>query len=217
MFYDGVQRSSLGHILQVSLWLLRVGISVVTRADVLPIDDVMGKLREVAGQEAAGCIESLDSESWKVDGGDLASSVGAKTEVFGTAYAELVRFVLQEEEKIASDERVIQDPAAGAMSGASSPSPVPSRWRRCMQLFGGCSQISGNSASGRGSGSSAAPVSTVRSAGRHSFETDMVLASRQRGQDAPECAWVRNNNVDAWKNFKKTNLAPTSQPTRTVP
>ncbi|CAM9117018.1 unnamed protein product [Ectocarpus sp. 4 AP-2014] len=194
-------------LFQVSLWLLRVGMSVVTRADVLPVNDMMGKLREVAGEEAVGCIESLDLESWKINGGDLASNVGEKTGVFGTAYADLVKFVLQEEEKIASDTRLIQDPVADAMSGVSDPVPVASRWCRFMQLFCGCSQISGNNASGRASGTSAVPSSTVRSAGRHSFETDMVLASRQRGPHAPECAWVRNDNLNAWKSFEKTNFA----------
>lgn len=46
--------------IQVSLWLLRVGIFVVSRADVLPVDDMMGKLREVAGEEATGIIGEVD-------------------------------------------------------------------------------------------------------------------------------------------------------------
>lgn len=189
----------------------------MTRADVLPVDEMMGKLREVAGEEAAGCVKNLDSESWKVDGGDLASSVGDKTEVFGAAYAELVKLVVQEEEKIAGNTRVIQTPEVDALPRVSSPGPVPSRRSQFLLCFGTCSQISCTKSLGVGLGTPAAPVSTVCSAGKPSFDTDMEFAVRQRGQNVPEYAWVRKDNLAAWTNYEKASLASSSQPTRRVP
>lgn len=77
-----------GMNLHVSLFLLRVRISVVDRANTLLVDTSMGKLREVVELEAAGCIEKVDLESLQqAPGGDDISSTGAKVEVFDTAYA----------------------------------------------------------------------------------------------------------------------------------
>lgn len=93
---------------------------LVARADPLPVDTLMGKLREVAGEEVAGCIERIDFESLpQPPGGDQASNIGTKVEVFGNAYANLAKLVEQEEETIAVETRVVQDPRAGAGSGAS--------------------------------------------------------------------------------------------------
>lgn len=200
----------------MSLFLLRVGISVVARADVLPVDTLMGKLREVAGEEVAGCIERVDLESLhQPPGGDHASSIGKNVEVFGTAYANLAKLVEQEEETIAVERRVVQDQGAGSSSpqrsvvqgtGSSSGGSwrfmLQSCWRHMLQSCRSCSTVAGNASSGGGAGISVAPVSTVLPAGKRSFETDMVLATRQRGQSAPECAWVRIKNRHAWETFK---------------
>lgn len=55
-----------------------------------------------------------------------------------------------------------------------------------------------------------APVSTVAPAGERSFEKYMVLASRQRGTEAPEWAWVRRVNNDKWRKFQSPSPATTA-------
>ena len=44
------------------------------------------------------------------------------------------------------------------------------------------------------------------------FDGDMVLASRHRPGDEPECAWVRRVNEEKWKNFESPNSAASMQP-----
>ncbi|CAM9778558.1 unnamed protein product, partial [Pylaiella littoralis] len=82
----------------VSLWLLPVGISVVTRADILPVDGVMETLEEVAGEEAAGILGEIDLGGRRPSGQDLVDKVNGQEQVFGTAYAELAKWVQQKED-----------------------------------------------------------------------------------------------------------------------
>eukprot|EP00752_Nemacystus_decipiens_P001293 g1285.t2 len=178
-------------LVQVSLWLLRVGISIVARADILPVDDVIGKLREVAGEEAAAYIQTLDLETLHDAGQSLADRIQEKVEIFSTAYAELVKFVNKEEEKIILNKRPVDPPVAvgpGAtvLSDTSTGSRAP--------IAGG--------AVGGGSAATAQPASATRAAGEMSFHHDMVLALRQRGEDEPEYAWVRRDNEKKWKNYE---------------
>lgn len=156
---------------QVSLWLLRVGVSVVARADVLPVDDVLGKLREVAGEEVAATINALDLPIEADD--DIAASVGRKVEVFQQAYDSLVEFVEEEEKKFMQTTRTIGGAAVGALSGGTTP-------------------IAGTTTGQPPSG---------HTAGKRSFETDMELVHRNRGGSVGgiEYAWVRKSNVSAWK------------------
>lgn len=86
--------------IQVCLWLVRVGVSVVTRADVLPVDDLPGVLREVAGVEIAATIDALDLTSFKASGSGIAANFKDWVEMFEGAYQELAKFVEEEEKKI---------------------------------------------------------------------------------------------------------------------
>lgn len=154
---------------QVSLWLLRVGVSVVARADILPVDDVLGKLREVAGEEGAAYIEAIDLNSLDARNRGLSLKAEQQVEVFGQAYRDFVAFVSEEEEKIVATAREV---GAGGIAGGGVPA------------------------------ASAAPIATVALARRRSYETDMVLASRQKYCDEPQWAWVRRVNVTKWKDFE---------------
>lgn len=102
----------------MSLWLLRVGVSVVARADILPVDDVLGKLREVAGEEAAACIEAIDLKSLDARNGELSSKAGKQVEIFGQAYAEFKEFVNEKEKKIADSTSQV---GVRVMAGAGMP------------------------------------------------------------------------------------------------
>lgn len=70
---------------QVSLWLLRVSVSVVARADLLPVDDLLEKLREVGGEEIAAQIKALDLKSTFGSEEVLGPNVERQMEVFGKA------------------------------------------------------------------------------------------------------------------------------------
>ncbi|CAB1103818.1 unnamed protein product [Ectocarpus sp. CCAP 1310/34] len=82
-------------VIQVALWTVRVGVSVVSRADILPVDDVMGKLREVAGEEAATMIGEIDVRGHcSLSGQDLVQEVDRKAEVFGSAFNKLADWAM---------------------------------------------------------------------------------------------------------------------------
>lgn len=179
----------------MSLWLVRAGVSVIARADVLPVDDMMGKLREVAGEEAAAYIEAFDAKSFQGGGQSLTEHVQENVELFSEAYAELVKFVEEEEKKIIISKRKV-DPVG---AGTASPSGVRS---------GSRAPIAG-SAPGVGS----AATSIARWAGQRSFESDMILSLRQRDEDEPEWAWVRKDNHARWQNFEVLNSVTPTPPT----
>jgi len=173
----------------VSLWLVRVGVSAVTRADILPVDEMIDKLREVAGEEAAAYIEAIDLKSFDARNGGLSSRAAKQKEVFDQAYADLVKFVKEQENGIVKARELgVGEDATSGGGGASGNAP------------------------GAGSPALTAPTSTVGSTGKRSFEGDMVLESRQRGTDPPEWAWVRRVNLEKWKRFESSNPAPAAQP-----
>lgn len=165
------------------MWLVRVGVSVIARADVLPVDSMMGKLREVAGEEAASYIEALDVNRLQEGGHSLTESVEEKVELFSEAYAELVKFVEEEEKKIIISKRNVDPPGPA-----------------------GADALIADSATSVGS----ADASMAHPAGQRSFERDMTLALRQRDNGEPEWAWVRRDNQERWKKFESPNpIAPT--------
>ena len=175
--------------LQVSLWLLRVGLSVVARADILPVDDVIGALREVAGEEATAYIEAIDLGSFEARHGGLSSKAVKQKEVFDEAYSELVTFVQEQESGIAVTSRELgAGDTATLGGGVASDNPVIGL-----------------------PAASTAPVSTVAPAGKRSFENDMVLESRQRGTDPPQWAWVRRVNLEKWQRFEHPNPVVATQ------
>lgn len=174
---------------QVSLWLIRVGASFVARVDIFPADDMIKELRALALEEGAAYIEALDVKSLQQSGQELADDVQQRVEVFGKAYAELCKFVSDEEEKIIVTKRTL----GPASSGATSRGVSASRSR------------APNSGSAVGGGAGA---------GKRSFEDDMVLSLRLRDGDEPECAWVRRENEEKWKTFeRRPNSATPSQAT----
>lgn len=181
--------------MQVSLWLLRVGVSVVARAEILPVDNLMGKLREVAGEETAAYIEAIDVKSFEARNGGLSSKVVKQKEVFDGAYTDLATFVLEQEKNI-----VVTSRELGAGDTAT--------------LGGGAT--SENAAIGVPAASTA-PVSTVSPTGKRSFEREMVLKSRQRGNDPPQWAWVRGVNLEKWQRFEDPISAAVAQATGAVP
>lgn len=183
-------RVSFYFSLQVSLWLVRVGVSAVTRADILPVDEMIDKLREVAGEEAAAYIEAIDLKSFDARNGGLSSRAAKQKEVFDQAYAELALFVEEQERSIVAKARELGvDEAATAGGGLASGNP-----------------------SGARPAASTAPMSTVGWAGKRSFEGDMVLESRQRGTEPPQWAWVRRVNLEKWKRFESPGATPAAQP-----
>lgn len=109
----------------MSLWLLRIGVSVVARSDILPVDGMLAELREVAGEEAAAWIEAVDLKSDDPRNTDLCAKAGEGQEVFGQAYDYLVVFVKEEEEKIAR--AASQSGAGGTAASAAPSSTVPVR------------------------------------------------------------------------------------------
>ena len=164
----------------MSLWLVRVGVSAVTRADILPVEDIIDMLREVAGEEAAAYIEAVDLASVEARNGGLSSRVVKQKEVFDQAYTDLASFVEEQEKSIVVTAREL---GVGGTATSSKDG------------------TSGNAAGGCPAASTA-PISTVASAGKRSFEGDMVLESRQRGADPPQWAWVRRVNVEKWRRFE---------------
>ncbi|CAM9310751.1 unnamed protein product [Laminaria digitata] len=196
-------------VIKVSLWLLRVGISAVTRADILPLDGVMKILEEVAGEEAAGILGETDLQDLLHPSGQgLVGTVNVQKEVFGTAYAELAKLVQQKENKIGDGG------CGGAVHGGRGCGWLCSWWRRSHNNTpaptgaGGGTASRGCAMSGNVTGgvpaAPVAPVSTVAPAGERSFEKDMVLACRQRGTEPPEWAWVRGVNKDKWQKFHQS-------------
>ena len=181
--------------MQVSLWLVRVGVSVVARADILPVDDMIGKLREVAGEEAARYIEAIDLQTFQARDGGLSSRAIKQKEVFGRAYADLVTFAEEQEKNIVVATRELGAGETATLGGGATSGKVDG----------------GTPAASR------APMSTVAPAGGRSFESDMVLESRQRGTDAPEWAWVRRVNVAKWQKFENPSPTPAAQATGGVP
>lgn len=201
---------------QVSLWLLRVGISVVTRADILPVEGVTEFLEEVAGGEPADMLGEIDLQGQHPSGQDLVDKVNGQKQVFGMAYAELSKWVQQKESEIGDGGCDAQTACnavdGGAVDGWRGCGWLCSSWRRSHNntpaptgAWGGTTSrgcaMSGN-ATGAVPAAPVAPVTTVAPAGQRSFEKDMVLASRQRGTEAPEWAWVRRVNKDKWQKFQ---------------
>lgn len=103
----------------MSLWLVRVGVSIFARADILPVDGVLGTLRDLAEEEAAAFIEAIDLNRVDARSGGLSAKAQEQVEVFGQAYADLVAFVAKEEEKIAA-----MASQSGVRSTAASAAPV---------------------------------------------------------------------------------------------
>lgn len=102
-----------------------MGVSVVARADILPVDGMLGELREVAGEEAAAWIEVIDLKSVDARNAGLSAKVDKQVEVYGQAYADLVEFISKEEEKIAV--AASQCNAGGAAASAAPVSTVAGR------------------------------------------------------------------------------------------
>ena len=212
----------------MSLWLLRVGISAVARADVLPVDDVVGKLREVAGEETAELIDNLDLRGYRPSGQDLVDKVKDQAEVFDKAYSELTKWVDAKEDEISAATGEIREVEGGAHTAGKADRGRPGGGWCCRGTLGRSwwrfqsekPQTTGTGQGGASGGevpdaTEAAPVSAVAQAGKRSFERDMILASRQRGTEVPEWAWVRKVNVDKWKRFQSPNPIPSTQPAPT--
>ncbi|CAN0201907.1 unnamed protein product [Scytosiphon promiscuus] len=165
-------------LVQVALWLLRVGVSVVARADIVPVDAVIDELRGIVGENAAAYIEAIDLNSVQARNGGISAKAEEQKEVFGQAYADLAKFVAEQEECIVGNTRDLGAGEAATVGGGAT---------------------SANAAGG---------------AGKQSFEGDMVLESRQRGNDPPEWAWVRVVNLDKWQKFESPDEpTPAAQPT----
>ncbi len=224
-----------------------MGISVVSRADVLPVEDVMEKLREVAGEQAATMIGEIDHRGHcSLSGLGLVNEVDRKAEVFGSAYKKLAEWVQGKENEISAATSETREPkisATGQIVGGTSTTGstvngdglvsaqtadnavgggaveggrgcgwlLCSWWRRSHNSTPAPAGTGVGTASGGGATSGnvtggvlAAPLATASnqaSAGERSFERDMVLASRQRGSEAREWAWVRRVNKDKWQKF----------------
>lgn len=108
----------------MSLCLLRVGVSVVARADILLVEGMLVELREEAGEEAAAWIEAIDLKSVDARNAGLSAKTDKQVEVFGQAYADLVEFI-SKEEKIAV--AASQSNAGGAAASAAPVSTVAGR------------------------------------------------------------------------------------------
>ncbi|CAN0447565.1 unnamed protein product, partial [Ascophyllum nodosum] len=80
-------------VIQLSLWLLRVGVSVVARADLLPMDDIMATLKEVVCEDVAEKMEALDLRHASDGEGATQSNLDRQVEIYGKAYRELAEFV----------------------------------------------------------------------------------------------------------------------------
>lgn len=192
-----------------------MGISVITRADILPVDGVMKTLEEVAGEEAAGILGEIDLQGQRPSGQDLVDKVNGQEQVFGTAYAELAKWVQQKEDEIGDGGDDAQTAGnavgGGAVHGGRGCGWLCSWLRRSHNNSptqppdAGCA-MSGN-VTGGVPAAPVAPVSTVAPAGERSFERDMILSSRQRGTEAPEWAWVRRVNKDKWQKFQSPSPA----------
>ena len=102
-----------------------MGVSVITRADILPVDGMLGELRELAGEEAAAWIEATDLKSVDARNAGLSAKANKQVKGFGQAYADLVEFISKEEEKIAV--AVSQSNAGGAAASAAPVSTVAGR------------------------------------------------------------------------------------------
>lgn len=181
-------------------------------------------LKEVAGEEAAGILGEIDLQGQRPSGQDLVDKVNDQKQVFGTAYAELAKWVQQKENEIGGGGGDAQTPGnavgGGAVDGGRGCGWLCSWWRRSHNntpaptgtgggtASGGCA-MPGN-VTGGVPAAPVAPVSTVAPAGERSFERDMVLASRQRGTEAPEWAWVRRVNKDKWQKFQSPSPATTA-------
>eukprot|EP00903_Cladosiphon_okamuranus_P020516 g18834.t1 len=89
--------------------------------------DVMGKLGEVAGEEAAAYIEVLDLKSLQDAGQRLTESIDKRVKVFSKAYAELVKFI-DKEEKIMDNKQRVGPAGTGAtargVSSSGSRAPI---------------------------------------------------------------------------------------------
>lgn len=80
---------------------------------------MLGKLREVAGEEAAAYIEAIDLKSVDARNAGISAKADKQVAVFGQAYADLVAFVTKEEETIA-----VTASQSGAGGIAASAAPV---------------------------------------------------------------------------------------------
>lgn len=77
-------------------------LSVVACADVLPVDDILGEVGEVASEEAAAWIEAVNLTSIDLRSEDMSAKAEKQVEGDGQACADLLAaFITNEEEKIA--------------------------------------------------------------------------------------------------------------------
>lgn len=109
----------------MSLWLLRIGVSVVARTDILPVDGMLAELRVMAGEEVAAWIEAIDLKSDDGLNVGLSANAEKQVQIYGKAYSDLVAFVTDQEEKIAI---AASQGGAGSTAGPAAPiSTVPVR------------------------------------------------------------------------------------------
>ncbi|CAN0349360.1 unnamed protein product [Ascophyllum nodosum] len=171
-------------VFQLSLWALRVGISFIARADVLPMEEMLATLKEIVGEEVANRMEALDLRCASDGAGAMQSNLDRQVEVYGKAYKELVGFVAKEEEKVAEMARVVGNTTTGG-----KPSGIAASIAGNVALPGGQGHPARQSTAG----------STLLTSKR-SFEEDMVYASRVvKSTGEVEMAWVRRDNRTAWE------------------
>ena len=87
---------------QLSLWVLRLGVTFIARADLLPMDDMLATLKEVVGEEVANRMETLDLRRASDRVGTTQSDLNRQVKVYGNAYEDLAEFVKEEEKQIAA-------------------------------------------------------------------------------------------------------------------
>lgn len=102
--------------------------SVVVRADILPVDSLLEKLRELAGEEISAQIEGIDlSDLGDFGVGDgIANAIDDRVKVFGKAYATLQDFVEAEENKLVKTPGVSASMACTAAGGDPGRPVLPS-------------------------------------------------------------------------------------------
>ena len=86
---------------QLTLSVLRLGVSFIARADLLPVSDMLATLKEVVGEDVANKMEALDLRRGSDGVGATQSNLDRQVEVYGRAYEDLAEFVKEEEEQIA--------------------------------------------------------------------------------------------------------------------
>ena len=97
----------------------------MARADILQVDDMIGKLREVAGEEAARYIEAIDLQTFDARDGALSSKIVKQKEVFGQAYTDLATFVEEQEKSIVVTARELGAGEIATLGGGEAASRAP--------------------------------------------------------------------------------------------